>query len=221
MVLTASIIMLLWCPLAWGRAVPLLTCGSIFRRKPADTNFQSLHENSVSTGYIDDEDFPPWISTQTISWKISRFPQLGEGVTRQDIERATKEGLAMWSAVCNLNFRYDPRSASTDLDIKFFSNSNHDDCSSPFGMNVLAHYMPSRNLPAKLHFNDQQEFTIDPDDTEYVSLVAVMAHEVGHALGFAHIEGDSGSIMYYQHIPHVKVLSQADKNLCANKYGRR
>jgi len=147
------------------------------------------------------------------------------------IKTAIKQALDIWSKVTPLQFNeVAPNSPMIDLMIDF-GTAKHENCEFDFDGNggVLAHAMFPRD--GRLHFDDAEQWLFnDPrvQEYEYIDLLWVATHELGHALGLPHTN-QKEDIMYpmYQ-APQVEngrikplVLSPVDLQAIQRRYGPR
>lgn len=128
------------------------------------------------------------------TWKILKFSKkMGEFVCMSSIHTA----FSMWESLTKLKFVYTPNS---DADFNFsFEDTIHDTSIDtkciPFDKGTLAHaYYPTTTLAGEIHINDNFSFNNKLNTRSY-SLLHVLIHEIGHALGLPHNQRTT-SIMY-------------------------
>uniref|UniRef100_A0A1I8ASA1 ZnMc domain-containing protein n=1 Tax=Steinernema glaseri TaxID=37863 RepID=A0A1I8ASA1_9BILA len=108
---------------------------------------------------------------------------------RMEIRKAFKA----WEDVMGLNIEEKESSNGMDVDIVLsFEPRDHGD-NNPFQESILAHafYPPKGDV----HFNNDQNFRVEPGFYEEINLLHVAIHELGHSFGLPHMN-KTDSVMF-------------------------
>lgn len=125
------------------------------------------------------------------------FQNYTPDVPRSEILWAIDQAFGMWSGVTPLRFRRVADGTGGNIVIRFVSGAHGD--SNPFDGpgNILAHaFYPSNGgaIRGDTHFDEAETWRVDLPITSGFDLVAVAAHEFGHAIGLGHSDVD-GALM--------------------------
>jgi hypothetical protein len=124
-----------------------------------------------------------------------RFFELSNALTKEEVKRAIRGALNLWTAVTKLKFR-EVKTGSADIEIRFVSGDHGD--GNPFdGVGrVLAHaFFPlGGELAGDMHFDASEPWVVDLTKPG-VDLITVAAHELGHSLGLDH-SSVRGALMF-------------------------
>ena len=144
-----------------------------------------------------------WKNT-TITWAVEN--RNNDGISDYDVRRLLRVAFDKWESVTNLHFdelvNQPPRSAT--IRIRFETGAHIDDLIAFDGRGgTYAHaFFPEvpliyeEDLSGDIHFDDAEKFTIQKGASkDYVQLLRVAIHEIGHSLGLEHSDA-KGSIMY-------------------------
>jgi hypothetical protein len=125
------------------------------------------------------------------------FGELTTKLPADQIRTAVQRALAEWARYAKLSFTETRvRTSQRNIDILFAGGAHGD----PFPFDgpgrVLAHtYFPAppnlEPIAGDMHFDDAENWRLDGD----IDFQSVALHEVGHALGLAHLD-DPNSVMY-------------------------
>ncbi|XP_041979195.1 matrix metalloproteinase-2-like [Aricia agestis] len=159
-----------------------------------------------------------------ITWSLSlsrRPSQLDPHRTREVLARA----LDVWQQASRLTFT-EINSDDADIVVSFAKRYHNDAYPFDGRGSILAHaFYPGSGQGGDAHFDDDELWLLSPnsyDEEEGTSLLAVAAHEFGHALGLAH-SSVKGALMFpwYQGIQPNFVLPDDDRNGIQQMYGSK
>ncbi|MEC9282635.1 MAG: matrixin family metalloprotease [Bdellovibrionota bacterium] len=139
---------------------------------------------------------------QRVSWKTSQKLKVGvrEGIYDADYVRAIEQALLNWENALGYEL-FDfygilPESQMGDMDIKILWIYDWEDDLSREQARTLIKWRGNNIYTASIGINeDDHNFFVDKARYGRVDLVALIVHEVGHALGLAHVD-DVSSVMY-------------------------
>lgn len=192
-------------------------------RRCGNPDVQGISRMVEARRFLSEELAPPL--RLNISWKITVFPlKRNDNAYPENIRETVKRGVGLWSRVSNLEF-HQTDSDTPDIEIKFQPPESHNENCHGFGeKNPLAHFVGGTRKPAKIHLNDNFYWTSFKEDEKVrnrVHLETLVAHEVGHVLGFAH-SNMPDSIMFPAQLPGGPVdLSPEDITMVRERYGFR
>ncbi|XP_055301515.1 matrix metalloproteinase-2-like [Sitodiplosis mosellana] len=141
-----------------------------------------------------------WNKTNLTYWLKLAFPP---GDPRnQAMKRILKTALSLWSDVSPFKFRKNPYFWAADIKIKFARGDHGDGFSFNGPGGVLAHTFPpkekryARKQMAYIHLDLDEDWNFEERfNKDRTSLLNVIAHEIGHALGLDHSEA-AGGVMF-------------------------
>ncbi|MEP3226518.1 MAG: matrixin family metalloprotease [Parasphingorhabdus sp.] len=149
------------------------------------------------------------------------FRSFSTKLARADIERDVAAAFLLWSEQCDLRF-----SASTngtaEIEIEFAQGAHGDD--NPFDgpSGVLAHaYFPPPNggqRAGDTHFDDDENWTSNLNDSQAIDFLTVAAHEFGHAIGLGHSR-ERNALMFPSYSGAHRFLAADDISGCQSLYG--
>ncbi|XP_027925260.1 metalloendoproteinase 1-like [Vigna unguiculata] len=154
---------------------------------------------------------PKW-SRFNLTYRVTQNPR-GVSVTRNDLREAMSNAFQTWGN--DNNFTFTERTGRTDI-VSGFYYWFHGDFA-PFdgpGM-VLAHaYAPE---DGRAHFDASERWSTTGAG-DFIDLLSVVLHEIGHVLGLGH-SNDSNAVMAPTYTGVRRNLAQDDKDGLNNLYG--
>uniref|UniRef100_A0A3B5AQE5 Collagenase 3 n=1 Tax=Stegastes partitus TaxID=144197 RepID=A0A3B5AQE5_9TELE len=159
---------------------------------------------------------------ETVRWKKTSLSYRLEvtfslPISAAKVHKVFRAAWKLWSSVAPMKFRKRDR-READIVISFH-NGDHKD-GSPFDGKggILAHaFLPGSDIGGDVHFDADEDWSFNSTGT----LLAVAAHEFGHALGLPH-SSDPGAVMYpaYSFAPNYELqLSFRDVKDVQHLYG--
>lgn len=139
---------------------------------------------------------------QRVSWKTSEKLKVGvrEGIYDADYVRAIEQALINWEETLGYEL-FDfygilPESEIGEMDIKILWIYEWEDDLSREQARTLIKWRGNNIYTASIGINeDDHNFFVDKARYGRVDLVALLVHEIGHALGLAHVDEEE-SVMY-------------------------
>lgn len=171
----------------------------------------------------------PW-KTNKITYRLTR-PSNRADLTVEKTEEALEAAFKIWSDALDILEFEKLTTGVAMIEIRFYGREPHDhdeeDSESAFQVvtpdnnAILAHaFYPLHELLGKkagdIHVNDLVNWA---DPTAKYNLVSVLAHEIGHSLGFSHSDSSS-SIMTAEYDQKHTTLPDIDKTNLENVYVR-
>ncbi|CAI2348315.1 unnamed protein product [Caenorhabditis sp. 36 PRJEB53466] len=139
-------------------------------------------------------------------------------VTLDDLRRTMHQAAGQWSELADVEI-LETSEKSPMIQISA-GRSQHYPCTVPFDTMTLAHaFFPPHG---QIHINDNIRFAMTnfTERTGGNSLYSVVAHEMGHALGFSH-SPDSNSVMFAYDTPRKWTFTPMDKYRMQVYYGTK
>lgn len=163
-------------------------CGNPDKQKVA-TTASNLISSSPKRKKRAIEGLAKW-NHVNLSYKIWNYPKLFSSKP-QRVDAELENAFKIWAAVTPFNFV--KTNGQADINIKFASKKHCDggDFDGPSG--TLAHaFFPEQG---RVHFDDEENWTLDGMKTGKIDLYTVAIHEFGHTLGLEH-KKDIKALMY-------------------------
>lgn len=135
------------------------------------------------------------------------------GITHDQADAAYDAAFAQWATVCNIEPErvYDPNLAN--IFAKSGSGKIH-------GLDDRGGTLAWSELPCNVTHNMQLDQMFDEaEDWSFNMAVAVICHELGHALGLAHLS--KGNLMAPYYDPNVRAPQKGDISAMTKLYGKR
>ncbi|KAM9728362.1 collagenase 3 isoform 1-T2 [Menidia menidia] len=158
---------------------------------------------------------------ETVRWKGRTLSYRLAGklpISLPKVQKVFRAAWKLWSSVTLLKFRKRDRKEA-DIVISFYKGDHKDEAAFDGKGGVLAHaFLPGPGTGGDVHFDADEDWSFNHTG---VSLIAVAAHEFGHALGLSH-SADPGAVMYpaYSFVPHDELqLSFRDVKDIQRLYG--
>ncbi|NBO19474.1 MAG: hypothetical protein EBV03_09675, partial [Proteobacteria bacterium] len=135
------------------------------------------------------------------------------GLSAEQIQRAYDTAFAQWSAVCNI----DPIRVDWPGVANIFARSGKGKSD---GLDDRGGTLAWSELPCDVTEQMQLDQMFDEaEDWSYEMAIAVICHELGHALGLAHL--GKGNLMAPYYDPNVSAPQKGDIAAMVELYGKR
>lgn len=147
---------------------------------------------------------------RTITWRVAGdLP----GLSREQFRSAVAEALGSWEDVCGLTFKETSQEADVTVTTGMIDRPG----------NVLAwSELPDgsdRPLVQRYDTADRFVIAVRPN-SGYIDVVAVVCHEMGHALGLEHAPSGSPDLMAPIYQPGRRTPQSGDVKRIQNLYGK-
>ncbi|KAL4633763.1 hypothetical protein ACB092_04G145600, partial [Castanea dentata] len=112
---------------------------------------------------------------------------------QEKLRPAVQKGFLEWFQWTKFTFEEAPQGSKSDIVIGYYRGWHGDDQAFDKPGNVLAHAAPP--TIGKMHFDADENWSIDNPNVDQLDLVSVLTHEIGHILGLQH-STNVDAIMY-------------------------
>ena len=146
--------------------------------------------------------------------KITYYSKLDlPGITPDQADEAYDTAFAQWASVCNI----DPVRVTDPNMANIFAKSG---AGKKSGLDDRGGTLAWSELPCNVSANMQLDQMFDEaEDWSFNMAVAVICHELGHALGLAHLS--RGNLMAPYYDPNVRTPQKGDISEMVALYGKR
>lgn len=146
--------------------------------------------------------------------KITYYSKLVlPGITHDQADEAYDTAFAQWASVCNI----DPVRVTDPNLANIFAKSG---AGKKVGLDDRGGTLAWSELPCNVSANMQLDQMFDEaEDWSFNMAVAVICHELGHALGLAHL--NRGNLMAPYYDPNVRTPQKGDIAEMVSLYGKR
>lgn len=135
------------------------------------------------------------------------------GINEDQADAAYDAAFAQWAAVCNI----DPIRVDDPNQANIFAKSG---AGKKVGLDDRGGTLAWSELPCNVSANMQLDQMFDEaEEWSFNMAVAVICHELGHALGLAHL--NKGNLMAPYYDPTIRVPQKGDITEIAKLYGKR
>ncbi|KAM3703660.1 hypothetical protein ACB098_04G111900 [Castanea mollissima] len=112
---------------------------------------------------------------------------------QEKLRPAVQKGFLEWFQWTKFTFEEAPQGSKSDIVIAYYRGWHGDDQAFDGPGNVLAHAAPP--TIGKMHFDADENWSIDNPNGDQLDLVSVATHDIGHILGLQH-STNVDAIMY-------------------------
>lgn len=146
--------------------------------------------------------------------EISYFSDIQlPGITDEQAKQAYDIAFSQWAAVCNI----DPKRAERHNEANIYARSGK---GKKHGLDDRGGTLAWSELPCDVTENIQLDQMFDEaEDWSFNMAVAVICHELGHALGLPHLS--KGNLMAPYYDPNVTTPQEGDIREIVDLYGKR
>lgn len=135
------------------------------------------------------------------------------GISREQIDQAYDIAFSQWASVCDI----DPRRVVVAEEANILARSGQ---GKKFGLDDRGGTLAWSELPCDVHERIQLDQMFDEaEDWSFNMAVAVICHELGHALGLPHLA--KGNLMAPYYDPNVTEPQAGDVREIVELYGKR
>ncbi|KAH8252944.1 hypothetical protein KR032_002768 [Drosophila birchii] len=201
---------------ATARLIQQPRCGVGDKKYASNFSPDNLyHENTRVRRYV--LQGPKWDKTD-LTWSLVNQTMPNATEVRRMVQRA----LNVWESNSKLTFR-EVFSPQADIQILFARLQHGDGYKFDGPGQVLAHaFYPGEGRGGDAHFDADETWNYNPDESRGTNFLNVALHELGHSLGLGH-SSDSNAVMFpwYQSNEVDNKLPDDDRNGIQELYGSK